>query len=475
MLWPRGLAVFYPHAGHYLDASQVAMAALFLVAATTACVGLGRRYPYLPVGWLWYLGTLVPVIGLVQVGQQAMADRYTYVPLIGMFIILSWGAVELCLAWHVPRTAMVGTALALLGVCAVASWMQLNYWQASVTLWRHALEVTQANYLAHNDLGKALDQEASREAARLLRLGRPDEAERMRRAKLAAAVDQYTAALEIKSDLDLAWYNRGVAYLQLGRTDEAAREFTEALCLNPDFALAYYNRGLARARQGDQDGAVADFEETVRRLPRFGAAFSQLGKALTRKGHYPEAAAYFGKVLLLQPRDPDAYSDLGLVYSLDLKHVEALDSYRQAAALAPGVGRHVFDVAYALAESGQNMDSFTYYRQALAQDPQWAPATNRTAWDLATNPNPRFRNGPLALRLARQVCQATANEQPECLDTLAAAYAEERHYDEAAALAHRALAIADRAVTPGFRTQVEGRLKLYKKGQPYRQKRRPLV
>ena len=161
-IWPANLAVFYPHPGYTLPMWQAAGAGLLLVFISIVTIRSMSRYPYLAVGWLWYLGTLVPVIGLVQVGEQAMADRYTYVPLIGLFIIAAWGLWDLEKKWHRQKIVF---ALILLLPLTVCTWRQLHYWRDSISLWEHALAVTKKNALAHNNLGGAFEEEGNAEKA----------------------------------------------------------------------------------------------------------------------------------------------------------------------------------------------------------------------------------------------------------------------------------------------------------------------
>jgi tetratricopeptide (TPR) repeat protein len=156
LLWPARLAAYYPHPGLTITAARVLGSGLLLLGITALVLGPGRRWPYLAVGWLWYLGTLVPVIGLVQVGGQALGDRYTYVPLIGLFLALTWGLSDLAAAWHLPRLVLVGITAGFLCVCAAFTWTQLGYWRGDQLLWEHAIEVTDNNARAHSNLGTVL-------------------------------------------------------------------------------------------------------------------------------------------------------------------------------------------------------------------------------------------------------------------------------------------------------------------------------
>lgn len=232
MIWPEQLAVLYPHPGDSIPGWRVIAAATALVCVTALAIRASRKFPYLPVGWLWYLGTLVPVIGLIQVGQQAMADRYAYIPLIGLFIIIAWGVADLTRRLPFGSCRLAGTttttaAAALLIVLTMATRWQLRHWQNSITLFERALEVTSDNEIAHNNLG-----------AVLVRKGRLDEG----LAHLREAVRLYPAYETARANIAITLTQK--ANIEAGdesRWQEAVELYRQALALNPD---------LAEARQG---------------------------------------------------------------------------------------------------------------------------------------------------------------------------------------------------------------------------------
>jgi len=228
MFWPKDLAVFYPHPGQSLPIWQAVLAGLILLIISIAVIRLGRRYPYLPVGWLWYVGTLVPVIGLVQVGEQAMADRYTYVPLIGLFVIIAWGVPDLVSGWAYGRTALAVTAAVVLSVLMVSTWKQLHHWKSSTALFEHTLDVTGGNSVAHFGLGNALLEEG----------------------KTAEAIHHYSEALRLDPGYVGARINWGIALLDQGRPADAINHFFEVLRINPEDGRVYLNLGVALAREG---------------------------------------------------------------------------------------------------------------------------------------------------------------------------------------------------------------------------------
>jgi tetratricopeptide (TPR) repeat protein len=289
MLWPAHLAVFYPYA-QSLPVGWVAGAFLVLMGISIAVIRAAPRRPYLLVGWLWYLGTLVPVIGLIQVGDQAMADRYTYIPLIGLFIVVAWGVPELLGRWplRIRRIALPAAAGVVILACAIAARAQAQYWEDSTTLWTHALAVTSRNNIAHNNLGVSLAEQG----------------------KLDEAIAHYSEALRIKPDYANAHNNLGAALADRGKPDEAIAHYSEALRIRPDYADAHLNIGVSLAEQGKLDEAIAHFTEALRIKPDSAKAHNDLGVALASQGKLDEAIAHFTEALRIKPDYADAQKNL---------------------------------------------------------------------------------------------------------------------------------------------------------------------
>jgi tetratricopeptide (TPR) repeat protein len=240
--WPARLAVFYPHPGASVSVAAALGAGVLLVIITALVLGPGRRRPYLAVGWLWYVGTLVPVIGLVQVGIQGMADRYTYVPLIGVFLMLTWGAADLAAACRLPRLALAGAAAVALSACAVLSWVQVGYWSSPQSLWEHALEVTEPNVVALSNLAECYRDQGRFEAARRA----------------------YERAVAVDPGQPHPHRYLGDALAKLGRWEEAADEYRTAVRLDPDLFVAHYNLGMVLAGLGQWEEAVREYREALR-------------------------------------------------------------------------------------------------------------------------------------------------------------------------------------------------------------------
>jgi tetratricopeptide (TPR) repeat protein len=262
MLWPSGLAVFYPHPMESIAAWKVAGAALLLAAATIAALRAVRSAPWLAVGWGWYAGMLVPVIGLVQAGNQAMADRYTYLPLVGLFIAAAWGLYAAAERLAIPPRATAAAAAALLAALALASWRQAGYWRDSSALFTHALEVTGDNWVGRSVLG-----EKALEAGRW-----------------AEAADHFRAVLRVEPFSVEARNNLGAALMKQGKVDEAVSFLEETVRMNPRVAGVRFNLGLALKQQGRLDEAAAQFREVLRISPGDRAAQRQLARIATMRG-----------------------------------------------------------------------------------------------------------------------------------------------------------------------------------------------
>jgi Tfp pilus assembly protein PilF len=313
MLWPTRLAVIYPYP-HSLPIWWVIGSLLGLIGVSVLVIRAARRAPYLPVGWLWYLGTLVPVIGLVQVGIQSMAaDRYTYVPLIGLFIILAWGIPDLLTRWSYRHIALpIGAGLVLVA-CSITASVQVQYWKNRTALWERAVDVTKGNYLAHNNLGNVLAQ-----------MGKTDE-----------AIAHYAEALRIKPGLAEAHNNLGFTLAGRGRADEAMTHYAEALRIKPDYVEARSNLGVALATQGRVDEAIQELREALRMAPNDAEVHANLAEMFVRKGQVTESARHYSEAIRLNPGDPDTHFRLGLILADQGKLEDAARHFEAAVTLNP--------------------------------------------------------------------------------------------------------------------------------------------
>jgi Flp pilus assembly protein TadD len=314
MFWPEGLAVFYPTPAAVSD--WWLAAAFGLIAISILSIWAAQKWPYIPVGWFWYLGTLLPVIGLVQVGKQAMADRYTYVPMVGLLLIVAFGVTDALAASPVRKLVLVtGGGLAIITSILVAN-AQVRYWSSTRTLWEHTVNVTIENSVAHYTLADALVNE-----------GRVDE-----------AIYHYSEALRIHysqglrpdPNLATAHYNLGLVLANKGKLDEAGGHFDKAVSINPDFPEAHNSLGLYYLSQGKLDAAVAHLTEAVRMRPDYAIAHNNLGTALGNRGRLEEAISAYTEAVRLDPGYADAHSNLGILLAKQGKTNDAIAHFSEA-------------------------------------------------------------------------------------------------------------------------------------------------
>lgn len=321
MFWPHKLAVYYPYP-ETIPLWQVAGSGLLLLGLSVMVMKAARNRPYLAVGWFWYLGTLVPVIGLVQVGSQAMADRYTYLSIIGLFIMVAWGIPSVVAGWrHKKAVFAIASAILLLG-CTVGTWLQVGHWKNSITLFQHAVRVTSDNHFAHNNLGVALARsgrlaEATYHYYQALRI-KPDSAQvhnnlgnaLAAQGSVDRAVDHYYQALAIDSTNARAHNNLGNLLANQGKTEEAINHYNKALRLEPDYVEAHYNLGTALAEQGRTEEAIDHLTEALRLMPYWAGAHNNLGVLLERRGRLDEAINHYREALQLDPDYAKARNNL---------------------------------------------------------------------------------------------------------------------------------------------------------------------
>lgn len=321
MFWPSGLAVYYPYQISR-PAWQTWGAALFIAGMTTLVIWAARKRGYLLTGWLWYLGTLIPVIGLVQVGEQAMADRYTYVPLVGLFLAIVWGAADALAKWSHQRIVTAFAAVVLTITLCGLTWWQVRHWRDNFTLYEHTLSVTNDNYVINNNLGYALSR-AGRRAEGIEHLNealriKPDffEAHNSLGAalteekRLDEALTHFEAAIRITPDDPKVHSNMGAALGSMNRLDEAAIHLNEALRLDPNYPETHLNLGIILLRQGKKDEAAGRLVEAVRLAPESAEAHNAYGYALGAQGQLAEAIRHFKIALRINPNSEQARNNL---------------------------------------------------------------------------------------------------------------------------------------------------------------------
>jgi protein O-mannosyl-transferase len=452
-LWPFDLTVYYTHPRAW-PVWLTALALLVLLALTVGAFLARRACPYVGFGWLWYLGTLVPVIGLVQVGGQAMADRYTYVPLIGVFVGVVWCVQEIAVRWAMARKPALAAAAAFVFGCAVASAFQVRHWRNSEALFAHALNVSPDNPVAHNCLGEVLllrgqCEEAWSHFAASARLAPFNPTTYyflgntlLGKCDFDGAIVQFKHALEMRPDYHQAHFGWGQALLNKPETlAQAEAHFREAIRCRPDYAEAWGQLGKLLALTGRAEEGVPCLEEMLRIAPDSNEAHYYLAKALVARKRWADAQIHFHEALRLKPDFADGHKDLASLLMLQGDFASAAIHYASALSLKPDAETE-FLLANALVQRNEPARAVAHLRTAVKLQPNYAAALNDLAWLLASGPTNTIRNLPEALRSAEQACALTSRNNPRFLDTLATVYAEAGRLAEAVKTAQCAVSVA---------------------------------
>ena len=374
-IFPTRLTILYPYPGAW-PGWKVALCCLLLIGVSGFAIRALRSRPFLFVGWFWFLGVLVPFIGLIQAGEQAMADRFMYLPILGLLLLVVWGLDALLDAWPHKHQWLAGAGTLAIGGCLVCSGFQLRHWQDSEKLFRHAIEVTSGNYNAYDGLGSALDAAGRREEALLcyaesVRLqpryleGQYDLGTLLlKMGRLEEALQHLTAAVQLNPAFAHAHINLGKALLDQGKLDEAAAHLSRAVQLTPDDPEAHYNLGTLLLLQAKPDQAIACFSEALRLKPDYGEAHGNLGVALMRQGKLGEGATHLTAALRLNPNNPEAHYNLGLALLELNRPREAADQFAEALRLNPDAPRPHYHLALALVRQDKPKEALPQAQKA---------------------------------------------------------------------------------------------------------------
>jgi tetratricopeptide (TPR) repeat protein len=381
MFWPVRFSVLYPHPGHW-PLWQIIGATLLLALITAFVIWRRREEPYLVVGWLWFVGMLIPAIGVVQVGIQSMADRYSYLPTVGILIMAVWGISEVI---HVQWLLVSVTSVAF-AACLTLTPIQVRYWRDSDTLFRHAVAVTKDNYLAYNNLGYFLSQ----------------------RGETEKSIPYYQSSLQINPNYDEAHNNLGFAYAQLGRFADATNEYIKALSINPNLTEAHNNLGNALGNLGLNDAAIHEYKVALEENPRHADAHNNLGIALAMHGKLDDAIAQFRLALLYKKNYASAHSDLGNALAMKGDYADAIAEYEASLRINPKDSQADNNIANVFAQQGKLDKATEYYRLALELKPD--------------NPEAHYNYG---------LCLLRQGKQPQAIEELRAALRQRPNYPDA--------------------------------------------
>ena len=312
-IWPGNLAVYYPYPADTFPVWQICGAALLIVSVFCGAICLLRQYRYVAVGLFWYFGTLIPVIGLVQVSDQAMADRYTYIPLTGLFITVAWGVSDLLVKWRYQKIFLGVSAVIILSALTVCTFFQASHWRNTITLFENAVKVTENNYKALNNLGAALIDK-----------GKPDE-----------ALLYFAEALRINPQKTDARNNLANVLSAQGKLDEAVSHYKEAIRINPEHADAHYNLANVLSAQRKLDEAVLHYKEAIEINPEYAKAYYHLGNILINQKKVKEAMFHFAEAIRINPDYAEAYNKIGLILAWQGKYKKAKVFFLKAIQVRP--------------------------------------------------------------------------------------------------------------------------------------------
>jgi tetratricopeptide (TPR) repeat protein len=442
-VWPSGLGAFYPHPGADLPLWRPILAGALLLALSVAALRQLRRRPPLAVGWLWYAGMMLPVSGLVQVGLQARADRYAYLPSIGLTVALVWSLAGAFGGTRRGRIGLTGAGSAAVAALAVVAWLQVGHWKDTRALFARAVAVTPANYLAHQAL-----------ATLLLHDGRP-----------AEAMPHFEEALRIKPGWPAAHFGLAEALAEAGDPEAALGRFEAGLRLaprNPDGRTGY---ARALAQVGRHDDAIHHYLRALRvaRGRRAARAHGLLARSLEAQGNLAAALEHYGRAVALEPGWGEAHANRGAALLRAGRPDEAEQAFERAQAL----GVDSLEMRLARAETarlrGRTEEAVLHYREALRLEPDSLQAANNLSWILATHPSERVRDPEAAVRIASRL----PADEPAALDTLAAGYAAAGRFDDARAAARRGAELAEARGDGALALAIRRRLDLYERRRPY--------
>jgi tetratricopeptide (TPR) repeat protein len=507
--WPVNLAAFYPHPPLDWMSGEVLGSLLLLLTVSGAAFYFAVCVPYtntpgtwlsfvqpsaLFMGWFWFLGMLVPVIGFIQVGKQAWADRYTYLPHIGLFIAIVWNVAaafsrlqnRVAVESGIPRPTAgptpvlsIAASCGVLAACAFLTFRQISFWRNDKTLFEHAAAVTTGNFVAYGILANTLVTEK----------------------KWPEAIELCQKAITLSPGYTEAYNTLGIIYTQQGKDEEALASYRQALQTDPAYPDAYSGLGALLNRQKNYAEAEAQCRKALQFAPLHVSAMFNLASALHNQGKLDEAAnlyrqvletspgsfepqRYLGNVLLAQgkaeeaiphfqaalrirPNDMDTHVVLGMALLDRGKADEATAQFLEAVRLQPTNSVANYQLALVRQNQRQLREAITCYRNALAAQPDWPELLNNFAWLLASNPDPALRNGPEAVTLAERACKITNEKEPLFLGTLAAAYAEAGRFTEAIGTAEKASSLAAAAGLKEVADKNTELLTLYRSGKPF--------
>ena len=381
MVWPIDLTIFYPHPTETIAVSKTIGWFLLFFILTWFVMRRVRKQPYLGVGWFWYLGMLVPVIGLLQAGSQRMADRYTYLPLIGLFIIITWAIPDLLSRLPYRKAILITLSGSVLLILTIFASRQVSYWHNNVILYEHALKVTEKNYLAHTSLGIALFYEGEIKKAishyyKSIQI-RPDYVQTHyalgvalnQQGDFEEAMSHFSKALEIKPNHIDTQLNLGLTFFKLGNLEQAIRQFSNLLTYQPDNKRALYNLALGLSQQGKTREAIVRYHQTLSAQPDFPGVHNNLGNIYMKQEKFKQAIEEFELELELNPKDHRAHNNLGISYNEVGRLNDAILEYKKALEIKPNYSRAHYNLGNAYFKQTLFNEAILEFKSAITLEP----------------------------------------------------------------------------------------------------------
>lgn len=439
ILYPHDLAALYPFPAGGMPLWQGVVAFLILILITAGVIYLARKRRYLATGWFWYVGTLMPVIGLVQIGAQSMADRYTYLPLIGFSIMFVWPIAEFVTRRKYLKVSAAVLAAVIIAAMILSTRTQIGYWKDSLTLFSHAVKVTQNNFIMHNNLGSVLQKH-----------GQPEE-----------ALIEYEKAIEINKSYHRAILNKAKALRDMNKLEEAAVIFQQVADTAKNPYDPYFNLGLTYNKLGNYKIAIEYLQKALRIYPNKSEAVYQLALALARSGEYDDALIEFEHALELAPDWPEVHYNLAAIYIRKGKEDLAVQQCLLAIKFKPDYTKARMSLAYTYLSMGQVSQAIEQYGKILEIEPKNAMVMNDLAWIFAGTKDNKLRNPQQAVEYAQKACELTDYQDPSILDTLAKAYASAGNFEEAVTVLEKALKLADSANKSELAKKIQKRIIMF--------------
>jgi tetratricopeptide (TPR) repeat protein len=444
-LWPVNLSFHYEHPGLWPWPLAIG-ALLLLLTVSCAALAYARRLPWLPVGWFWFLISLVPVIGLVQVGGQAMADRYMYLPLIGLALIAAWSLQPLVIRRPNLKLPVASAGLVAALALTFLTHAQTQHWRTSETLYAHGLRLNWNSATAHRLMARTLSL----------------------RGDQTGAVRHYSEAVRVLPHDELLHYNLGIVLIQIGDIARATNHLATSLQLNPTNTSTRFHLARCFSLIGDRNAASSNCLEVLKAEPDDYHTKIFLGHLYLDDKKTQAAMDLFSAAIREHPESAEVQHAYGVGLLKAGSVDEAILQFREAIKLNSSFAPAHRHLAQGLASQGKARDAVDSYRKAIDLRPNFAEALNDLAWLLATHPDDKVRNGKEAVEVATRACAATRHQQPVPLITLASAYAETGQYDDAIAILQRATRLAQNAQLDHVLKQAEAVSVSIKEKKPYR-------